>query len=49
MKSSVTNIIREVFVGKKYTIPQKIMLGLITLIFVGIPIVFWMWVGYYLY
>jgi hypothetical protein len=34
---------------KKYTMPQKIMLGLITLIFVGLPIVFWMWIVYYLY
>jgi len=33
---------------KKYTTPQKIMLGLITLIFVGLPIGFWAWIVYYL-
>jgi len=34
---------------KKYTIPQKIMLGLITFVFVGLPIGFWAWIVYYLY
>ena len=34
--------------SKKYNIPQKIVIGLITLIFVGLPILFWVWIFQYL-
>jgi hypothetical protein len=34
--------------NKKYTTLQKITLGLITLIFVGLPIGFWAWIAIYL-
>jgi hypothetical protein len=33
---------------KKYTFSQKIVIGLITLIFVGLPIMFWCWLFQYL-
>jgi|TARA_R110000868_G_scaffold95262_1_gene262229 hypothetical protein len=32
---------------KKYTIPQKVMLGLITFVFAGIPILFWILIAIY--
>jgi hypothetical protein len=31
--------------SKKYNIPQKLVIGLITLIFVGLPIAIWVWQG----
>ena len=34
--------------SKKYTITQKIVIGLITLIFVGLPILFWVLIFKYL-
>ena len=34
--------------SKKYTIPQKLVLGLITIIFVGLPITIWVWLFQYL-
>ena len=34
--------------SKKYNIPQKIVIGLITLIFVGLPITIWVWLFQYL-
>ena len=34
--------------SKKYNIPQKIVIGLITIIFVGLPIVIWVWIFQYL-
>jgi len=34
--------------SKKYNIPQKIVIGLITIIFVGLPIVIWVWMFQYL-
>ena len=34
--------------SKKYNIPQKIVIGLITLIFVGLPIAIWVWLFLYL-
>jgi hypothetical protein len=34
--------------SKKYTIPQKLVIGLITIIFVGLPIAIWVWLFQYL-
>ena len=34
--------------SKKYTIAQKIVIGLITIIFVGLPILFWVLIFKYL-
>ena len=34
--------------SKKYNIPQKLVIGLITLIFVGLPILFWVLIFQYL-
>lgn len=33
---------------KQYTLSQKIMMGLITLVVTGMPICFWMWITWYL-
>ena len=34
--------------SKKYNIPQKLVIGLITIIFVGLPITIWVWLFQYL-
>lgn len=34
---------------KKYTILQKIVMGIITLIVTGLPIAFWLWIAIYLH
>jgi hypothetical protein len=33
---------------KQYTLSQKIMMGLITLVVTVLPILFWMWIASYL-
>ena len=32
---------------KQYTTPQKIVIGLITLVVTVLPVLFWMWIVYY--